>query len=59
MSTAFTFNRSQLQSALDRFVAEGPDVTRAQRQEEADATLMVLGSDAFKKLRVEVGEVPT
>lgn len=52
MSTAWTFNRGQLQAALERFVAEGPAVTRAVRQSEADGALMVLDSEAFTKLRV-------
>lgn len=51
MSTAWVFNRGQLQAALERFVADGPEVTRAQRQAEADGTLMVLDSAAFQKVR--------
>jgi hypothetical protein len=53
MSTAWAFNRSQLQGYLERFVAEGPGATRAQRQAEADGALMVLDSDAFTKARRE------
>lgn len=58
MSTAWTFNRAQLQAALDRFIGDGPAVTRAQRQAEADGALMVLDSDAFQKLRVPHNPVP-
>lgn len=58
MSTAWTFNRGQLQQHLEEFVAEGPAATRAQRQAEADGTLMVLQSDAFKKLRKDDPPAP-
>ena len=58
MSTAWVFQRQQLQAALERFVADGPADLRAQRQEEADGTLMALDSDAFKKLRVEHQAAP-
>lgn len=49
--TAFVFDLEQLRAAGERYVAEGPAGTRAQRQEEVDGALMFLQSDAAAKLR--------
>lgn len=51
MSTSFVFNIEQLRAAGERFVADGPAATRAQRQAEVDGALNFLLSDAATKLR--------